>query len=289
MPRPDDDRENADPSFLFHEEETEPDPAEFRTREATGPKTPLPGDGGYELADDEPVSPDPPPPPRVRDPAPTSPPAPRERKPAKREIIPADVDQPWSRLAEWGADLGRVGIALAATVGLVFLLGPVVGFGLGLLLGLIGLAAAVLLSYPIAVTLERPVRLTPEQALKDYYAALSHHFPHHRRMWLLLSSAGRSAPEFGGEAGFRAYWKDRLAQLRGGRVKASTPLTFKVDDFKADKSAGLDAVEGRYTLNVLVRGQESEGPIYSGQAKSTFSRGPDRMWYLDDGTLPVRS
>ena len=27
--------------------------------------------------------------------------------------------------------------------------------------------------------------MTPEQAVKDYFAALSHHVPHYRRMWLL--------------------------------------------------------------------------------------------------------
>ena len=162
MPRPDDDRENADPSFLFREEETEPDPAEFRPREATGPKTPVPGDGGYDAgrrragrvgAASAPEGPGPRPDDRR--------PVPRERKPEKREIIPAPVDQTWSRLAEWGPALGRVGIALAATVGLVVLLGPVVGFGLGLLLGLIGLAAAVLLSYPIA---DHPGAARPDDA-----------------------------------------------------------------------------------------------------------------------------
>ena len=34
--------------------------------------------------------------------------------------------------------------------------------------------------------------MTPEQAVKDYYAAASHHFPHYRRMWLLLSADGQA-------------------------------------------------------------------------------------------------
>ena len=56
---------------------------------------------------------------------------------------------------------------------------------------LVGGAGAVLLSYPILITLERPVRMTPEQALRDYYGALSHQSPHFRRMWLLLGKDGQ--------------------------------------------------------------------------------------------------
>ena len=73
---------------------------------------------------------------------------------------------------------------------------------------------AVVLSYPILITLERPVRITPEQALRDYYGALSHQLPHFRRMWLLLSTAGRISTAYGSFEGFKAYWKDRLATMR---------------------------------------------------------------------------
>ena len=75
---------------------------------------------------------------------------------------------------------------------------------------------AVVLSYPILITLERPVRITPEQALRDYYGALSHHLPHFRRMWLLLEHGGRISTAYGSFEGFKAYWKDRLANMRRG-------------------------------------------------------------------------
>ncbi len=54
-----------------------------------------------------------------------------------------------------------------------------------------GAVGLLLLCYPLFITMERPIRITPEQAVNDYYAALSHSIPHTRRMWLLLSEEGR--------------------------------------------------------------------------------------------------
>ena len=96
---------------------------------------------------------------------------------------------------------------------------------------------AVFLAYPILITLERPVRMTPEQAVRDYYGALSHHMPHFRRMWLLLSKAGRISSAFGSFEGFKNYWKDRLASVREGHAGSLTPLVFDVSEFQAEKSA----------------------------------------------------
>ena len=146
----------------------------------------------------------------------------------------------------------------------------------------------VALTYPIVVTLERPVRMTPEQALKDYFAAASHHFPHYRRMWLLLSATGRSAAEFDSFPAFRDYWKSRMKQLRGDRVKPMTPLVFRVEEFKSDKSAGGgEFVEGQSTrVEVSARGSESSSPIDSVRFDTSLVRGPDKMWYLNEGRLP---
>ena len=41
-----------------------------------------------------------------------------------------------------------------------------------------------------------------------------------------------------------------------------------------------------YTVEVSLRDREAEGPIASTRVSTTLSRGPDRMWYLDDGRLP---
>ena len=89
-----------------------------------------------------------------------------------------------------------------------------------------------MLSYPILITLERPVRITPEQAARDHYGALSHHLPHHRRMWLLLERRGRVSPHFASYEGFRNYWNSRIAQLRKGHAGPFSPLVFVVEDFR---------------------------------------------------------
>ena len=93
-------------------------------------------------------------------------------------------------------------------------------------------------------------RITPEQALRDYYGSLSHHRPHFRRMWLLLDG-GRISTAYGSFEGFKGYWKDRLATFQGP-CRTLTPLVFEVADFKADKSAGKVRINAQYTLKVWV-------------------------------------
>jgi hypothetical protein len=142
------------------------------------------------------------------------------------------------------------------------------------------------LSYPILITLERPVRVTPEQAVRDYFSALSHHVPHFRRMWLLLSTAGRVSTAYGSFEGFKGYWKDRLSQLRQGRASALTPLVFEVVNFKAEKSAGRVRIDASFSVNISVRGQRPAGAIHAIPVSISLVRGPDNMWYLENGTLP---
>jgi hypothetical protein len=196
------------------------------------------------------------------------------------------VDEVWTRSAEWSRSvllLVGVGIGVGALIYLLLLFEE---FGLAFLVLLAGGVALAVLSYPILITLERPVRVTPEQAVHDYFVALSHHVPHYRRMWLLLSNAGRSAGGFATFDGFRRYWKTRLAELRGGKSSAFTPLKFQVHDFKSEKSAGKSEISVTFTVRVLVRGRQTEGPIATIPVKTTLVKGPDKMWYLDRGTLP---
>ena len=153
---------------------------------------------------------------------------------------------------------------------------------------LVGGLVATVMSYPLVITLERPVRITPEQAVRDYYGSLSHHIPHFRRMWLLLSKAGRISTAYGSFEGFKSYWSDRLRRLRQGHAGSFTPLVFEVEDFKADKSAGRVRIDAEFRIKVSVRGPAK------GMARSTtfpmqiaLVRGPDKMWYLESGTLPL--
>ena len=104
-------------------------------------------------------------------------------------------------------------------------------------------------------------------------------------MWLLLGPDGRSSREFDSFATFRTYWKHRLAKLRGATVKGFTPLVFDVREFQSDKSAGQTEVEADFVVQVRPRGEDAT-LLQEARVKTTFVKGPDRMWYLNIGTLP---
>jgi hypothetical protein len=214
--------------------------------------------------------------------------APRPKAPRPPTLDPEEaVPQVWSRGAEWGPDLLRIGLVVLGCAVLVWMSFDLANPMPAVLLMLAGLGAALVLSYPLVITLERPIRMTPEQAVRDYFQSLAHHFPHYRRMWLLLSAAGRISGEFGSFEGFRRYWKRRLAELRGNRVAASTPLVFEIEGFKSDRSEDKRTADARFTVAVFARGRRSEGPIAPFPGTTTLARGPDSQWYLDRGTLPA--
>jgi hypothetical protein len=289
--RRDDEPEIADAAALFGDEAQDRSGSPGPVRPATtGNDDVFDVVGGHPAADDKVV--------------PVAPVPRRSARPTKRSVdVEADepragrqpdesatVDQVWSRGAEWGPTLILLGVVALAFAFLFFLVvSSAEGVGLPFLVLMIGAAVLVVLSYPIVITLERPVRITPEQAIKDYYAALSHHLPHYRRMWLLLSSTGRISSSFGSFEGFKGYWKARLAELRAGRAQGMTPLVFEVQDYKAEKSGGKQFVDARYKVAVYVRGRHAEGPFATIKVQSGLVKGPDNMWYLNNGTLPDSS
>ena len=292
-----------DPREQIRREELDIAAAEGLFKDDSGPKLKrppesslAPGSGSGEIFDlaDGPSSVD-------LDPSP--PIAPIPNVPSKREARPtrksrdeqsadrttldpsALVEEVWSRTAEWGPTLLIEGAWAAFIVLFVYFILGTEYLWFAVLTLLVGGIVAVVLSYPILITLERPVRITPEQAVRDYYGALSHHFPHLRRMWLLLSRAGRISTAYGSFEGFKSYWKDRLSNMRHGHAGSLTPLVFEVDGFKADKSAGKVRIDAEFTLKVWVRGQRKAGAIHVIPLKVALVRGPDKMWYLEDGTL----
>lgn len=283
-PRGDDDPEMADAAFLFQDE------APRRPSGAPPPAHQTPsgsGGGDYDLAGDEPeedAAPVPPVP--LPQPAPRRPKPEAERRETAKPARTARVDEVWSRGAEWGSTLVLLGIVLLVIGGLLYLNLSAEKIGLLAVILLVGGAVLLILSYPIVITLERPVRMTPEQAVSDFYTALAHHIPHYRRMWLLLSSEGRASSSFHTFEKFKAYWKLRLTQLRKGKGGSFTPLLFEIHSFKSEKSGGQTEVDGSYTIDVYLRGKKDEGTLESVLVKTDFVRGPDRMWYLNDGTLP---
>jgi hypothetical protein len=196
------------------------------------------------------------------------------------------VDEVWTRAAEWGPNLMVVGAWAFAMAMLVYFLMGVLPYGLTFLLLLVAAAGTAVLCYPILITLERPVRMTPEQAVRDFYAALSHHLPHYRRMWLLLARPGRTSSSYGSFEGFKGYWNEKLRTIKGSRAGTMTPLVFEVEDYRGEKSGGKSRVEVKFTLKVLIRGQRQAGPVASLPGQLSLVRGPDKMWYLESGTLP---
>jgi len=198
----------------------------------------------------------------------------------------AKVEQVWSRGAEWGATIAALVFTLLGVLSLLFVLFTFERFALAFFVVMASVPLLVFVGYPMLITLERPVRITPEQAVRDYYTAASHHFPHYRRMWLLLSSEGRISGSFGSYEGFRRYWKARLDQLRDGKASGFTPLKFQIEDFRSEKSAGLTNINVSYTVNVSIRGQQDGGLVSSVKIAMSLVKGSDRMWYLNIGTLP---
>ena len=198
----------------------------------------------------------------------------------------ARVDRPWSRWGEWGPDLRNLVIAAAVWMFVLYVAGNN-GAGLGTLFVLFvaGVGALLVLCYPMAITMERPVRMTPEQAVRDYFAALAHFRPHYRRMWLLLSSAGQDSSAYHDFAGFRVSWQRTLARLREGKAPGRSPLIFQIQDFRSEKSAGKTALNAKFTLSVRAPG-DGGAELGSYRMAIGLVRGPDKMWYLNDGALP---
>jgi hypothetical protein len=291
-----DEPEHADAELLFR------DAPSHASAPPRGPVVEPDSSEGFALADTPAPAPpaprafsDPPPAPRaprnraVEDVESAARPAQVRPSRAKQLESASPVDQVWSRGAEWGPTLAVLGLWSALILFIIFTLLSSEYYMLALLFLAAGMVVGLVLCYPIVITMERPVRMTPEQAARDFYGALSHHRPHFRRMWLLLSNAGKTSSKFASFEGFRNYWVEKLKQLRKANGGASTPLTFLVTEFKSEKSGGKTAIHGEWKVKVFVRGKRDQGPIWSLPADSTFSKGPDGMWYLDDGTLAERS
>jgi len=199
------------------------------------------------------------------------------------------VDQIWTRRAEWGLSLVALGSWTIILLSMLYILLSAEFFSLAFMVLILGGVYWLYLCYPILITLEIPVRLTPESAVKDYYAALSHHMPHYRRMWLLLSRQAKLTTYFGSFEGFRNYWKARLKELKQvGEAEAWTPLIFQVESFVSEKSVDKTLVHAQYVVKVFVRGRRGEGPIATIPMRVDLVRGPDKMLYLGNGTLPAQ-
>lgn len=283
IPSPDEEKENVDLGWLTSDE------PKATSRKTVPTPPPIASEGSYEIegldplaeeGEDSPVVP----------PIPEPVPRPRKAQPADRpetrsSVKPGTVDEVWSRWAEWGPDIIRLVAVAGVLLVLLYLTLTSFMFKTAFLILVGGGIALLLLGYPLFITMERPIRITPEQAAKDYYAALSHSVPHIRRMWLLLSLNGRSSRFFHSFNEFNIYWNKKLDSLKPAKGGRFNSLLFSVQDFKSEKSAGLTHLEAKFTLQV----QERDQPTSPGRTFPVTVRlvkGPDKMWYLEDGTMP---
>ncbi len=294
-PKPEGEPDIADASLLFGSEpsESKPQPAK--------PETPSePGDG-YSIEDvEEPVTRRPMSVPPPSDEPRTKPSrssraadsdddiATRPRRASRSSASPSDaVEQVWSRWAEWGGSLVRFGIGLVVAGYLLYATFTFSAIMLWLGVLLVCVVGLTILAYPLLITLERPVRMTPEQALKDFFGAFSHLVPHTRRMWLLLARGGRTSPDYKDFVEFNAYWKNRVntwkSEVKNGGML--NPFDIELVDFKAEKSAGQTEIEAKYSARVIERdGSHKVVLTYGGTIRAV--RGEDKMWYLDGEPLP---
>lgn len=350
MPRKPDDEPLADAELLFRDEVPLRGPAPLPST----PPGQLDEIEGYELAGEDPeevepvppvpisVAPPPQPPAKPKPPRTTTArgmtslePAPESRPKSSRPASdkagaetesaevkaepagpPARVERVWSRWREWGSTLRTLFLVTTLWVGTIYVaIRYEWGVDATFAVLVVGGIVLIILSYPIIITLERPLRMTPEQAVRDYFNALSHLRPHYKRMWLLLSTAGQECKEFNSLGGFQEYWKRKLTDFRAARkIGNLTPIAFKVQDFRAEKSAGKSALNAKFVVRVFAerrtgggsageasvlttrdqlaaqaRGGPQDEELGSFPMAISLIRGPDNMWYLNHGALPVRS
>lgn len=253
--------------------------------DSISPGTDPPSDEeAYELEEtDAPAAPSPVPieqPPVADKLTPTAEPGARKQaKPAatKSKVNP-QVTQLWS---QWG-ELRHV---LIIPLALVVLGGvactPSSHVLVGVFMVLAGLAGT---GYLIAVSLERPVRVTPEQGVRGYFESLDHHLPNFRRMYLLLTDGAKKVPELHTYRCFRAYWNYRLAQIRPAE-EGFRPIVAKVKKFNAQYNRSRKWARATFVLEFYIRGLEDE-PLASYEMSCDLVKAPDGMWYLNEGRIP---
>ncbi len=188
----------------------------------------------------------------------------------------------WSRARESGPHLFRVFLAGGITLILAWLFADWNTIHISGWVTVIGSLATILLAYPLVVGLERPVRSSPERAVRDFVESLEHHGPLYRRMWLLLTPEAQNSPHYSEFAGFQRYWKGRIQEWRHrGDAWAGTPVVMSIESLRANPDPNDPLVRHvNFDLAVSLRGRRSAGPVARYPMRWTTERGRDGQWYL---------
>jgi hypothetical protein len=153
---------------------------------------------------------------------------------------------------------------------------------------LIGAAATILTAYPLVVGLERPVRMSPERTVKDFFESLEHHSPLYRRMWLFLTPEAQNSRHYAEFSGFRAYWQGRVREWRHrGDSWPGTPVVVTIENLKPSHDPSDPLVRHlRFSIGVSLRGRRSAGPVARYDLNWSAERGRDGQWYLRQADPP---
>lgn len=194
----------------------------------------------------------------------------------------------WSRRKESGPDLFRVLFSAGVTLILAWIFADWNTIHISGWVTVLGTLVTILLAYPLVVGLERPVRSSPERAVRDFFEALEHHGPLYPRMWLLLTPEAQNAAHYSEFSGFRRYWKGRIQEWRHrGDAWAGTPVVLTIDSLRANPDPHEPLVRHvKFDLAVSVRGRRSSGPVARYSMQWTAERGRDGQWYLREADPP---
>lgn len=185
------------------------------------------------------------------------------------------VKPPYERAREAGPVVTTVAILLAVSVAIML-----TGGTIGALVMLAGLAWGV---YRLCLILPAPVRVTPEQAVREFYDAFCHRLPNYRRMYLLLSVPAKRDKEISSYRAFCAYWRWRQAQVVGKSYFGAAG--FEVERFEAKYNSQRTFAAVSFTLLLHRRGNPHDAVLIR-PVSTTVVKGKDGSWYLNEGTLP---
>jgi len=140
-------------------------------------------------------------------------------------------------------------------------------------------------AYQIVISLEVPVRVTPEQAVREFYLAASHRLPNFRRMYALLTTRAKRSPEFSDYASFRTHWMSQISRI-GSHPTWFVPLEFRVERFRCRYNGEKNMAHVKYYVAGTPRGRSHSKSDEAFEACHLAVKGPDGQWYLDGGVGP---
>jgi hypothetical protein len=195
----------------------------------------------------------------------------------------------WSRGQESGSAFFMVFVIGSATFALAWLFADWQTIHISGWITFLGSIVTVLAAYPLVIGLERPVRSSPERAVRDFFESLEHHSPLYRRMWLLLTPEAHNTRHYTEFAGFRGYWAGRVREWRHrGDAWPYTPVVIKIGTIRADAISPAEPLVRRlrFSIAVSLRGRRASGHVARYDLEWTAERGRDGQWYLLQANPP---